>query len=115
MQLKIAPHDLRWWFWLVTLAVIIAALAGWTAGYYLVISISLVHALFFFEETKSVKDFETQLRLAYFVLTLFGLWPGVRFVVFLLLLAETLMIAFFDRSFIARGLKRMPWSQGHAA
>ena len=115
MQIKIAPNDLRWWFWLVTLLVILAALTGWIAGYYLVISISLVHALFFIEESKSVADFETQVRIAYFALTLLGLWPGVRFVVFLLLLAETLMIAFFDRSFIARGLKRMPWNQGHAA
>ncbi len=115
MQIKISPNDLRWWFWLVTLLVILAALAGWTTGYYLAISVSLVHALFFLEETKSVKDFETQVRLAYFALTLLGFWPNVRFVVFLLLLAEALMIAFFDRSFIARGLKRMPWNRGHAA
>ncbi len=115
MQSKIAAQDLRWWIWLVTLIVIAAALAGWTAGYYLVISISLVHALFFLEETKQVGDFETQLRLAYFAIALFGLWPGVRSVVFPLLLAETLMITFFDRSFIARGLMRMPWNQGNAA
>jgi len=115
MQFKIAPNDIRWWFWLVTLAVIIAALAGWTAGYYLVISISLVHALFFIEESKSVADFQTQVRITYFALTLFGLWPGVRLVIFPLLLAETLMITFFDRSFIARGLMRMPWNQASEA
>jgi len=115
MQFKISPHELRWWFWLVTLLVVAAAVIGWTAGYYLAISLSLVHALFFLEETRSVKDFETQLRLAYFAVTLFGLWPGVRLFVFALLLAETLMIAFFDRSFIALGLKRMPWNRGRAA
>ena len=115
MQLKIEPNDLGWWFWIVTILVLLVALIGWTAGYYLAISVSLVHALFFLEETKSVKDFDTQLRLAYFALTLFGLWPGVRLVVFVLLLAETLMIAFFARSLIARGLQRMPWNRSHAA
>ena len=114
MQLKIDPNSLKWWIWVATLLVVAAALLGWTAGYYLAISISLVHALFFVEETKSVKDFETQLRLAYFAVTLLGLWPGARLVVFVLLLAETLLIAFFDRSFIARALQRMPWNRGHA-
>ena len=115
MQLKFEPDSLAWWIWVVTLLVVAAALLGWTAGYYLAISVSLVHALFFLEESKSVKDFDTQLRLAYFALTLFGLWPGVRLVVFVLLLAETLMIAFFARSLIARGLQRMPWNRSHAA
>ena len=115
MQLKIASQDLRWWIWLVTLLVIGTALLGWTAGYYLTISISLVHALFFLEESKSVKDFDTQIRITFFALTLFGVIPGLRIVVFPLLLAETLLITFFDRSFIARGLKRMPWNHGNAA
>jgi hypothetical protein len=115
MQLRIDPNSLKWWIWVATLVVVAGAVVGWTAGYYLAISVSLVHALFFLEETKSVKDFDTQLRLAYFALTLFGLWPGVRLVVFVLLLAETLMITSYDRSFIARGLKRMPWNRSHAA
>ena len=115
MQFKIKPNDLGWWIWLVTSLVIAVALVGWIAGYYLVISLSLVHALFFLEETKNVRDFETQLRLAFFVLALFGVVPGLRVVVFLLLFAETILIAFFGQSYIARGLKRMPWNDRQAA
>ncbi len=115
MRFKIAPNDIRWWFWLVTLLVIAAALAGWTAGYYLVISISLVHALFFIEESKSVTDFETQVRITYLALTLFGLIPGVRVVIYLALFIGTVMVTFFDHCLITRVLKRMPWNQGHAA
>ena len=114
MQYKIDPNNLGWWFWLFTLPVIVLALTGWTAGYYLAISLSLVHALFFLEETKNVRDFETQRCLAFFVLTLFGIVPGVRVLVFLLLLAETVLIAFFGQSYLARGLRRMPWNQEHA-
>jgi len=115
MQFKIAPKDLRWWTWLATLLLIASALAGWKAGYFLTISLSLVHALFFIEETKSVTDFETQIRITYAALTLFGLIPGVRVVVFLALFAETFLVTYFDRCLIARALKQMPWNQGSAA
>jgi hypothetical protein len=111
VQLKIAPKDFRWWFWLATLLVVAAALAGWKAGYFLAISLSLVHALFFIEETKGVTDFETQIRVGFFAVTLLGLVPFVRVAVFLALLAETFMITFFDRCFIARALRRMPWNR----
>jgi len=115
MQFRIDPGNFGWWFWLVTMLVLAAALIGWTAAYYLAISLSLVHALFYLEESKNIRDFETQLRVAFFGLTLFGIVPGLRVAVYLLLLAETLVITFFDRSFIARALQRMPWNQRQAA
>ncbi|MGA8006538.1 MAG: hypothetical protein WCA17_10585 [Burkholderiales bacterium] len=114
MQFKIAPKDLRWWTWLATLLLIASALAGWKAGYFLTISLSLVHALFYIEETKSVTDFETQIRIAYAALTLFGLIPGVRVVMFLALFAGTFIATFFDPTLFARALKRMPWNQNRA-
>lgn len=115
MQFKIAPKDLRWWTWLATLLLIASALAGWKAGYFLTISLSLVHALFFIEETKSVTDFETQIRVAYAALTLCGLIPIVRVVMFLALLAGTFTVTFLDPSLFARVLQRMPWNQGSEA
>lgn len=115
MRFKIDLGNLGWWVWLATLVVILVALLGWTPGYYFAISLSLVHALFFLEESKNVRDSETQLRIAFFVLTLFGMIPGVRVVAYLLLLAETVMIAFFGHSFIARGLRRMPWNGEQSA
>ena len=115
MQFKIAPKDFRWWIWLATLFLIASALAGWKAGYFLTISVSLVHALFFIEETKGVTDFETQIRITYAALTLFGLVPGLRVVMFLALFAGTFMVTFFDRCLIASVLKRMPWNQGNEA
>ena len=115
MQTKIDPSDLGWWFWAATFLLIALSLLGWTAGYYLTISLSLVHALFLLEESKNVRDFATQTRLAFFVLTLFGIWPGVRAVIYLLLLAETAMITFFDHSVIARTLKQMSWNRERPA
>ncbi len=47
MQLKLSTADLRWWFWAITLIFIVAALAGWGPGYYVVMGISAGQVLFF--------------------------------------------------------------------
>ena len=112
MPLNVNPADIRWWFWVVTLLFIVAAVAGWTPGYGLVIAISAAQVIFFLAQEKSLAAFPAQIRIAYFAITLFGLWPEVRWYVYLLLLFGTVMVAFFGRCAIALVLKRMPWNQG---
>lgn len=111
MELKINVTDFRWWFWAITLVFIIAALAGWTPGYYVVIGISLVQVLYFVAQEKSLIAFPSQIRLAYFGLTLFGLWADVRIIIFALLLLGTVLVTFFERCSIALVLQHMPWNQ----
>ena len=54
--------------------------------------------------------FPTQVRIAYFVFTLFGLFPAVRFPLYILLAIGTIMVTFTGRCFIALVLKRLPWN-----
>ncbi len=112
MTLKISPRDIHWWFWAVTLVFIIAALAGWRAGYDVVMAISGIQVLFFLVQEKSFAAFPTQIRVVYFALTLFGLWPGVRLFIYAILLLGTVMVTFFGRCVIALMLKGMPWNRG---
>ena len=112
MELKTNGADIRWWFWAVTLAFIVAAVAGWTPGYYVVIAISATQVLFFLAQERSLSAFPTQIRAAYFAFTLFGLWPDVRLFVFAVLLVGTIMVTFFGRCAIALVLQRMPWNRG---
>ena len=112
MELKINTTDIRWWFWLITLAFIVAALGGWAFAYYVVIAISAVQVLFFIGQEKSLTAFPTQIRIVYFAFSLFGLWPGVRFSIYILLLIGTVMVTFFGRCSIALTLKPMPWNRG---
>lgn len=112
MKLKINPKDIRWWFWAITLALIITALAGWSPGYFAVIGISAIQVLFFIAQEKSLSAFPTQIRITYFAFTLFGLWPAVRLYMFLILLVGTFMVTLFDRCAIALILKPMPWNRG---
>ena len=111
MDIKIDTADLRWWFWAVTLVFIVAALIGWTPGYYVVIGISALQVVYFIAKERSLVAFPSQVRIVYFGLTLFGLWPDARFVVYVLLLVGTLLVTFFDRCSIAMILKQMPWNQ----
>jgi len=105
-----SPTDIRWWFWTTTLVCIVAAVAGWTPGYYAVMAISGLQVLFFLAQEKSLSAFPTQIRVVYLALTLLGLWPEVRLPVYALLLG-TVMVTLFGRCAIALILRRMPWNR----
>ena len=112
MQLKINATDIRWWFWAVSLILIISALAGWRLGYYVVMGLSAVKVIFFLIEEKSLVAFPSQIRVVYFTFTLFGLLPEVRLYMYIILLFGTIMITFFGRCSIALILKHMSWNRG---
>ena len=115
MQLKMRPADIRWWFWPVTLVFMIAALAGWTPGYLVVIALSAIQVVYFLVQEKSLLAFPTQVRMVYFAFTLFGLWPAGRIILIGLLAIGTFMVTFFGRCIISLGLKPMPWNSQREA
>ncbi len=112
MELKMTATDIRWWFWALTLAFIVAAIAGWSPGYYIVMAISAVQVLFFLAQERNPAAFPSQIRLVYFAFTLFGFWPEVRWYIYIMLLLGTVMVTFFGRCSIALVLRHMPWNRG---
>lgn len=112
MKLKIDLNDLHWWFWFITLVFLIAAIAGWTEAYRIVIFISAIQVVYFLIREKSILAFPVQIRLVYFGFTLFGLWPAVRLIFFIILLLGTVMVTFWGKCSIALILKPMPWNKG---
>ena len=111
MTFKIFPKSTDWWFWLVTWALIAAALLGWTPAYYGVVAVSAANMAVKAVQKRSLSAFAVQTRIVYFALTLPGLWPEVRFWWYLAMLAGTTMVVFFDRCTIARVLKHAPWNR----
>jgi len=112
MKWSPSPTDVRWWFWIVTLVFIVAALAGWTSGYYIVMAISAFQVLYFFAQEKYLPAWPVQVRIVYFAWSLLGLWPAGRVFFYALLLLGTIMGTFFGRCSITMLLKPMPWNQG---
>lgn len=111
MELKMNPKDIRWWFWLITLVFIIAAIIGWGPGYYIVIGISAVQVLYFLIQEKSFITLPSQIRLVYFLYSLLGLWSEGRLVLYVILMIGTVMVTFWGKCSIALCLKYMPWNK----
>jgi len=112
MKLKIDVRSIEWWFWAITLLLIIAALSGWTPGYGAVIVVSFAQTVFIGVRTGSAFSFPSQVRIVYFAYTLLGLWEAGRFYCYAPLALGTVMVVFFDRCGIALVLKLMPWNKG---
>jgi hypothetical protein len=112
MKWSPSPVDVRWWFWIATLVFIVAALSGWTPGYYIVMAISAFQIVYFLAQEKSLSAWPVQVRIFYFAWSLLGLWPAGRVIFYALLLLGTIMGTFFGRCSISMILKMMPWNQG---
>ena len=115
MKLKLEPASPFWWFWAITLVFIVAAITGWSPGYYAVMGISALQVLVFLVRERSLMAFETQVRIVYFAWTLTGLWVVGRLPFYVLLLLGTIMVVFFGRCSIALVLKHMPWNRDQIA
>ncbi|MDH5558924.1 MAG: hypothetical protein OEZ03_16365 [Alphaproteobacteria bacterium] len=111
MTFKIDPKSLDWWFWAVTLVLVVAALAGWPTGFYGVVAVSVLNLAWKAVQKSSLTAFAVQTRFVYLLLTLPGLWPAIGFWWFLALLVGTAMVVFFDRCTIARILRHAPWNR----
>ena len=112
MKFKMDLKSIEWWFWTVTLGLIIAAVAGWTPGYAAVMLVSFLQIPYIAVRSRGVLSFPSQVRIAYFAYTLLGLWEAGRFYCYALLIMGTAMVVFFDRCGIALVLKQMPWNKG---
>lgn len=110
MKLKLDISNPFWWLWTITLAFILAAIAGWMPGYYIVIAISALQVVIFLVRERSLTAFPTQIRIVYFLFTLTGFWVAGRFPFYLLLLLGTIMVVFFGRCSISLLLSKMPWN-----
>lgn len=111
MTFKIFPKSADWWVWLVTWALIAAALLGWTPAYYGVVAVSAANFTTKAVQKGSLTAFAVQTRIVYLALTLPGLWPEVRFWWYIALFAGSTLVVFFDRCTIAHVLKYAPWNR----
>jgi hypothetical protein len=112
MKLKMDMTSIEWWFWTITLVLIVAAVAGWTPGYAVVMILSAVQVVYIAVRSHSLLSFPSQIRIAYFAYTLLGLWDAGRIWCYAILIVGTAMVVFFDRCGIALVLKQMPWNRG---
>jgi hypothetical protein len=105
-----AHRDLGWWYWLASVALLVAGLAGGPLGFAPVIALNLVQALHFLLREGRVGAFPVQVRLAYLGLLLAGQWQPLQVVYWVQLLGTSAMVL-FDYCPLARCLSLMPWNR----
>lgn len=110
MKFKINLQSIEWWYWFITLIAMIAGLLGSILGFYVVIIVSIVQFIHFAIKS-GLTAFPTQVRFVYGLFSILALFDPTR-IFYLLLLVGTVMVTFFDRCIIARGLILMPWNKG---
>lgn len=110
MKIKMAFQSIEWWYWVATLVGFISGLLGVHEGFYLAIGISLLQIIHFVIKSGAT-SFPTQIRYAYFPLTLVGLFDPTL-IWYLLMAVSTAMVIFLDRCILARLLIHLPWNRG---
>ncbi len=109
MKLKIEFQSIEWWYWFITLILMIAGLTGIVEGFYAVILVSVVQFVHFMI-SRGFAAFPTQVRFVYAILVIIALFDPTR-IFYWALLIGTVMVTLFDTCFIARLLIFMPWNK----
>lgn len=104
-------RDVGWWFAAIILVFVAVALLGWAPGYPVVIALSGLQVGYFTWRERSLVTIPAQVRIVYFIVTLFGFCQPARIPVYAFLFVGTFMVVFFDRCSIEFMLGWMPWNK----
>jgi hypothetical protein len=99
-----------WWYWLATALLLGAHQAGRPGALALAIGLAAVQAVHFRLTEGSLAAFPVQIRLAYLMLLLAGLWPPLG-VLHWIQLAGTTAFVLFGYCLLARILALLPWNR----
>jgi hypothetical protein len=102
--------DLAWWYWLATVVLLIGWLGGCQYCIYLAIGLCLVQIVHFAWHGSSWIAFPVQVRAAYCVLLVAGLWEPLR-PIHWIQLAGTSAVVVFGYCLLARVLSVLPWNR----
>jgi hypothetical protein len=104
-------RTMAWWYWLATVATLGAGIAaGWVPGVYTAMLLTVLHGHFFVVRGYGLTSFPLQVRIAYLLLLVAGLWPPLAFIHWLQLAGTTARVL-FAYCLLARTLSLMPWNR----
>ncbi|MEX5212934.1 MAG: hypothetical protein NW703_02110 [Nitrospiraceae bacterium] len=103
-------RDLGWRYWLATVFLLAAWLSGWTPAIWMAIGLCIVQIAHFTVRTGSSISFLVQVRLAYLVLLIAGLWSPLIWIHVLQLIGTSARVL-FSYCFLARTMSLAPWNR----
>jgi len=103
-------RDLAWWYWLVTVCLLSAGLAGWDPGFMSAIGFTLFQLIHFAIRERSVTAFPVQVRFWFLVLLLIALPKPLQLIFWLPTLGTWAQIM-FGYCTMARCVSLLPWNR----
>ncbi|HYA37540.1 MAG TPA: hypothetical protein VEI74_04650 [Candidatus Methylomirabilis sp.] len=103
-------RHISWWYWLATVGLLGATLAGWAEGIFYTMALTAWQYLHFAWRDRNPVSFAAQIRFAYLGFLALGLWAPLHFIHHLQLVGTSaLVLAGYCP--LARTLVLMPWNR----
>ncbi len=110
MKLALMPSRPAWWIWLATLAAMAAGLAGFRPGVPAAVALTLAHAALAGRWARDPGAIGVQIRVAYALVLLVCLVPGLRWFTWAAA-AGTVAMLVFGYCAMGRTLSLLPWNR----
>lgn len=109
-MLMLEPQDTGWRYWLITVVLLSAGVAGWSLGFVGALGLTVVHTLHYLWRERSVLSFPVQVRTGYLLLLLVSL-PGPMQWLYWVPTIGTWAQVLFGYCAMARIVSLMPWNK----
>jgi hypothetical protein len=103
-------HEVSWWYWAVTTALLFSGLAGNPEGFWLAIALSAIQVVHFRMREDALSAFPVQVRVAYTAMLILFLWGPLN-ILYWIPAIGTLAQVLFGYCTLARCLSLMPWNR----
>ncbi len=103
-------NDVRRWYWLATAMLLAGYVAGLHAAIFAAIALAAVQLVHFAARGRELAAFPVQVRAAYLVLLVAGLYPPLGFIHWVQLVGTWLMVL-VGYCPLARALSLLPWNR----
>ena len=102
--------DLAWWYWLLTVALLAAGVAGWPWGIPLAMVLCGIQILHFIVHTGSVTSLPVQVRVTYLLLLALGFWAPLQWIHFVQVIGTSARVL-IGYCLLARTLSLASWNR----
>ncbi|MEZ5588987.1 MAG: hypothetical protein R3E46_18120 [Sedimenticolaceae bacterium] len=109
-MLMLEPQDTGWRYWLITVVLLSAGVAGWSPGFAGALGLTVVHTLHYLWRERGVLSFPVQVRTGYLLLLLVSL-PGPMQWLYWVPTIGTWAQVLFGYCAMARIVSLMPWNK----
>ena len=106
-------RDIGWWYWLATVCLLTAGLAGWSDGFLYAIGLTVFQLIHFIAREKSLTAFPVQVRIGYLLLLLIALPEPLQWIFWIPTIGTWAQII-FGYCTMARLVSTLPWNRKEA-